>query len=283
MFKKILTYYLLDYQAWQRLNVAIAKGGAMMAARNIDLTDPSTWEFSGFSQNGEDGILDVLRSQLGNPNRSFVEIGASEGIENNTSWLAVMEKYNGIMVEGNSWHAGRANRVVMPLCIGAECLNMFVEPDNIGDLKKRMLHPDPDVFSLDIDGNDYHIAKAVLEQGIRPRIFVVEYNSVFGPERRVTIKYQRGFANAQGDPTQLCYGVSLAGWKEFFKDNGYEFVTVESAGVNAFFVDKDLFPRGFLDSVRGLQFASNRFQQRKFQCSDEEQFKLIAHRDFMDI
>lgn len=283
MFKRIFSYYLLDFQTWQRLNIAISKGGAMMAARNVDLTRPSTWEFSGFSQNGEDGVLEVLRNQLSNPNRSFVEIGAGDGVENNTSWLAVMDKYNGIMVEGNSWLAGRANRVVMSLCIGAECLNTFVETDSIAPLKKRMLHLDPDVFSLDIDGNDYHIAKAVLEQGIRPKIFVVEYNSVFGPERTVTIKYQKGFVYTQNDPTQLCYGVSLAGWKKFFQDNDYEFVTVERAGVNAFFVDKNLFPREFLESVSGLQFASNRFQQRKFQCSDEEQFKLISDRDLMDI
>lgn len=283
MFKKIFNYYLLDFQAWQRLNIAISKGGAMMAARKVDLTQPSTWEFSGFSQNGEDGVLEVLRSQLANSNRSFVEIGAGDGVENNTSWLAVMDKFNGIMVEGNGWLAGRANRVVLPLCIGAECLNTFVETDSIGTLRKRMLHLDPDVFSLDIDGNDYHIAKAVLEQDIRPKIFVVEYNSVFGPERSVTIKYKPGFAYTEGDSTRLCYGVSLAGWKKFFHDNGYEFVTVERAGVNAFFVDRDLFQREFLDNVNGLQFASNRFQQRKFQRSDEEQFKLIADRDLVDI
>ena len=33
MFKKIITYYLLDFLAWQRINAAIAKGGAMMHAR----------------------------------------------------------------------------------------------------------------------------------------------------------------------------------------------------------------------------------------------------------
>ena len=104
MFKKIFTYYLLDFLAWQRINAAIAKGGAMMQARRIDLSDPATWEFSGFSQNGEDGILDVLRGQLSSSNRFFVEIGAADGVENNSSWLAVMEKYNGLMVEGSSRH-----------------------------------------------------------------------------------------------------------------------------------------------------------------------------------
>ena len=60
MIKKLFNY-LLDVRDRQRINIALSKGAAMMHARNIDLTQPGTWEFSGFSQNGEDGILDVLR------------------------------------------------------------------------------------------------------------------------------------------------------------------------------------------------------------------------------
>ncbi len=283
MFRKIFNYYLLDFQAWQHINIAVARGGAMMTARRIDLTQPATWEFCGFSQNGEDGVLDVLRSQLPTSNRFFVEIGAGDGRENNTSWLAVMEKQNGIMIEGNGWLAGRANRTVIPMCIGVECLNTFVETDNIDTLRARMLHLDPDVFSIDIDGNDYYIAKAVLEQGIRPRIFVVEYNSVYGPERSMTIKHRQSFSYMEGDAGNLYYGVSLAGWKKFFKQNDYEFVTVERCGVNAFFVDKNVFPAEFLANVKALEFASNRFQQKKFQLSDEDQFKLVAEHEFEDI
>ena len=73
-----------DLQDRQRIAIALAKG-ARMSARRIDLRAPATWEFSAFSQNGEDGILDVLRSKLIDANRSFIEIGASDGIENNTA------------------------------------------------------------------------------------------------------------------------------------------------------------------------------------------------------
>ncbi len=283
MFKKIITYYLLDFLAWQRINAAIAKGGAMMQARRIDLSDPATWEFSGFSQNGEDGILDVLRGQLSSSNRFFVEIGAADGVENNSSWLAVMEKYNGIMVEGDSWLVGRANRTVVPLSIGAECINMFVDTGNIGDLKGLMLHHDPDVFSLDIDGNDYYIAKGIFEAGIRPKIFVVEYNSVFGPDRSVTIEYQEDFIFTKQDATQLYYGVSLSAWKKFFAGLDYEFITVDRNGVNAFFVDRSQCDSEFLGNVNGLAFAENRYQRRKFGVPDEQQFELIKNRKFVDV
>ena len=32
--------------------------------RSIDLTETASWEFSGFSQNGEDGIIDILCNQI---------------------------------------------------------------------------------------------------------------------------------------------------------------------------------------------------------------------------
>lgn len=283
MVSKLFTYYLLDFLAWNRINAAIAKGGAMRQARRIDLSTPSTWEFSGFSQNGEDGVLDVLRQQLKDSNRFFVEIGAGDGTENNSSWLVVMEKYNGLMIEGNSWLAGRANRTVVPFSIGVECINLFVNTENVANIKESMSHLDPDVFSLDIDGNDYYIAECIFADGIRPKIFVVEYNSVFGPDRRLTIEYQDDFSYSKQDSTKLYYGVSLAAWKKFFDKRDYQFVTVERNGVNAFFVDRSQFDPGFLDNLNGLEFAENRFQRRKFRMPDEQQFKLIESRKFVDV
>jgi len=67
----------------------------------LDHTDPISWSFSGFSQNGEDGIIDYLASRLRNPNYYFVEIGAADGLENNTSWLAIARRYSGLMLEAD--------------------------------------------------------------------------------------------------------------------------------------------------------------------------------------
>src|SRR5258707_6470746 len=112
--------YLLGVRDRERIIIALTKGAAMMHARNIDLTRTASWEFSGFSQNGEDGILDVLRRQLTSSNRYFIEIGAADGIENNTAWLVVAEKYAGLMIEGNAKLAKRANRTVVPHSPGVE-------------------------------------------------------------------------------------------------------------------------------------------------------------------
>ena len=278
-----LKHFLWDLRDRQRIVIALTKGGAMMHARTIDLQNPQTWEFSGFSQNGEDGILDVLRCQLRQANRYFIEIGTSDGIENNCAWLVVAERYNGLMVEGNARLVERARRTMVNYSIGAECVQLFVGRDNLQQLLDLAMHPDPDVFSLDIDGIDYYIAEAVIQAGLRPKIFVVEYNSVFGPHRSCTIEYADQFVFTKAHPTQLYYGVSITGWRNFFNRHGYRFVTVDRNGVNAFFVDPQHFHAEFLASVNGIAFAENAMQRRKFRRSAEEQFKLIEDQRYVEI
>jgi hypothetical protein len=275
--------FLYDLRDRQRMIIALSRGAAMMAARKVDLGRPATWEFSGFSQNGEDGILDVLRGKLATPNRYFVEIGASDGIENNSAWLLVAEKYGGIMIEGDPELAKRANRVVVRHSIGAQCRAMFVTRDNVPELKALSLHDDPDVFSLDIDGNDYYVAQAILDCGFRPKIFVVEYNSVYGPDRCMTIEYRENFVFTTAHPTHLYYGVGVSAWRKLFESRGYRFVTVERNGVNAFFVDPSAFEPGFLPGVKPLEFAENRYKRMKFGTSTEEQFALIADQPFVSV
>jgi predicted O-methyltransferase YrrM len=278
-----LRNYLLDLRDRQQIAIALTRGTAMMNARRIDLTLPSTWEFSGFSQNGEDGILDVLRRQLGSSNRYFVEIGAGSGIENNTTWLALAEKHSGVMIEGDERRAARAARMLSAANLGVECRHLFVVPEIADQIVSLALQRDPDVLSVDIDGCDYYVVRALLEAGLRPRILAVEYNSVFGAERSATIEYSERFDFTSAHPTQLYYGVSIAGWRTYLEKQDYRFVTVERNGVNAFFVDPVHFDPVFLRDVKGLGFAENYYQLRKFRAPNAQQFSLIASQAFVSI
>ena len=278
-----LRNYFLDARDRQRIAIALARGAATMHSRRVDLAAPSTWEFSGFSQNGEDGVLDVLRKQLRSANRYFIEIGAADGIENNTAWLAIAERYSGIMIEGDAHRAARAARIIASSSLGVDCQHLFVSPAKGATIVALALHRDPDVFSLDIDGCDYYVARALLDSGLRPRIMVVEYNSVFGPKRSATIEYREDFDMASAHLTQLYYGVSIAGWRAYLEKQGYRFVTVDRNGVNAFFVDPAHFDASFLKGFRGLEFAENYYQLRKFRIPSEGQFSLIASQKFVPI
>lgn len=81
----------------------------------------------------------------------------------------------------------------------------------------------------------------------------------------------------------LYYGVSIAGWKTFFNHYGYKFITVESNGVNGFFVDPAEFDEVFLSQVSGTAFEENRHQLRVFKELHEKQFQRIKHLEFAEI
>ena len=63
-----------------RISTAMSRAAATASRRLIDPLVPLTWEFAGFSQHGEDGILDYLCDRIFEPNRLFFEIGAADGL-----------------------------------------------------------------------------------------------------------------------------------------------------------------------------------------------------------
>lgn len=267
----------------QYINVSLSKAGAIIPLRKIDASLPNSWEFSAFSQSGEDGIIDYLADKIIEPNRYFIEIGSENGLENNTSWLAIVKKYSGLMIEGREKSSKLCKLIMSTLNIGVDCRCVYVTKENIKQILKFSLYTEPDVFSLDIDGNDYYIAKAIMETGFRPKIFIVEYNSVFGPDRCLTVKYNERFDCYKAHKSGLYYGASISGWKRFFKLFGYKFVTVNLNGTNAFFINPDYFDKNLIDNLKGLEFLENFYHLNKFKITHDEQFKLVADMDYEEI
>ena len=282
MLKKIKNL-IYDNRDRHRILIKLTKGIAMSQSRNIDLVNPHTWEFSGFSQNGEDGIIDFLRSKLSTNNQYFIEIGSADGIDNNTAWLLFARSYNGLMIDGNSNLTERAQRMVSSYSIGLRICNMFVTIKSIKNIKAISKTLNPDVLSLDIDGNDYFIAQELFLQGFRPKIFVVEYNSTFGPENSITIIPDDEFNYLTKHKSGLYYGVSITAWKKLFLNYGYKFITVDSKGVNAFFVDPQYFDHLFLNNIKSHFFIENESQYLRFATNYQEQFNIIKSMNFTNI
>lgn len=276
-------FYLKRLHSRQYISMALARGAAASCCREIIASVPYTWEFSAFSQNGEDGIIDYLSRKIRKPNWYFIEIGSNTGMENNTSWLGIARKYSGLWIEGNHNYSSWAAKIISPLSLGIECICLKVNPSNVNKIKEKTLFLDPDVFSLDIDGVDYYVMKAIIESGFRPKICVVEYNSVFGPEMKLTIKYNDDFDYTTAHPTRLYFGVSINAWRKFFALHGYRFVGVDSNGVNAFFINPSEFEREFVNNIRGLEFQENFYHALKFKLSWQERFKMIQDMDYIQI
>ena len=48
-------------------------------------------EYSNFSQNGEDGIIEFLSNKLLNNNKFFIDMGCGNGLENNSTNLILTD------------------------------------------------------------------------------------------------------------------------------------------------------------------------------------------------
>lgn len=201
-------------------------------------------ELSVFSQNGEDGILLYLFARLGVTNRTFVEFGVEDGRECNAANLAVNHDWSGLLMDGSEQNVA-AGRLHYDSRLGASSsrvrfVQAFVTADNINQLlAEQNVHGEIDLLSIDIDGNDYWVWKAI--EQIDPRVVVIEYNASFGPERQVTIPYRADFVwNARSFPDLFFTGASLSLLNRLGEEKGYILVGCDSNGVNAFFVRKDV-------------------------------------------
>lgn len=269
--------YLFSLRDLQRINLSLSRAAATAPLRHIDPINPSTWEFSGFSQHGEDGIIDYLIGIMINPTGYFVEIGSGNGLENNTTWLAIARYYRGLMIDGGKENVEWCKYLLHPMNYGLDFKQIYVSKDNVPDIVRTMQTDQPDLFSLDIDGIDYYICQELLNQGVRPGIWALEYNSALGPDKIAAVRYENNFCRENESPGKLYYGCSVSAWKKLMAKNNYHFVTTDSCGVNVFFVDVNKFDKKFIENIKGQEFEENAVQRKEFGTTWNEQFDMVKN------
>ena len=187
-----------------------------------------------YSQNGEDGILEAIFRKIGTTNKVGVEFGVEDGFECNTRFLIEKRGWTCLQMDG-----GNNN----PPSIKQE----FITAENINDLFKKYNVPKTfDLLSIDIDGNDYWVWKAIDSQYC-PAVVVIEYNGKFPPSECKVIEYQPDF---QWDRTDY-YGASLGALVKLAGEKGYTLVGCDGEGVNSFFVRDDKIEGNFIR--RGIE------------------------------
>ena len=208
-----------------------------------------------FSQSDEDGVtLEILRrlGMLQNNRESpyrYAEIGVETGVECNTLVLAALG-WSGVWID----QVDMCYEIPNPSRLTH--IKARVNRDNVHDLLPR----DPgytvplDVLSIDVDGLDYHLCKAVLQdshQIIRPALWIVEYNADFPPP----VQFVQDYDEDYGWDGSNYYGASLQSFSDMFKRNGYSLAACNAAsGCNAFFVRTDMFEtRAFSDVPRDIR------------------------------
>jgi len=193
-------------------------------------------EYQVFSQNGEDGIIQEIFNRIGYTNKYFIEFGVENGLECNTTNL-LHKGWRGLWIEGNAdFYAQISKRFANFIKDGYLTVqHEFITGENIEGLFNNVNSPkEPDLLSIDIDYNDYHIWKAITQY--KPRVVVIEYNSIFRPDTHFVVQY---------NPTRVWdksshFGASLLALEQLGIEKGYYLVGCVFTGSNAFFVRQDL-------------------------------------------
>ncbi len=180
------------------------------------------------SQFGEDGIIQQALQIIGDNDGWCVEFGASDGVNlSNTYNLINNMGYTGVLIEGDKLrfrslvehYRAHRNVTLINTFVGFEqedCLDTILE-------KIPGIPANFDLLSIDIDGNDYHVWKAV--QRYKPKIVVIEYNP--------TIPNAVEFV--QVPDMRVTHGSSILSICKLAERKGYELIAVTQA--NAIFVD----------------------------------------------
>lgn len=179
------------------------------------------------SQCGDDGVLAALFELLGTTDRSYVEFGCGDGVECNTRQLQ-LAGWSGVLMDGTV-EPGAADVTIHQAWITAENINALLDQHGVP--------AEPDLMSIDLDGNDYWVWRAIER---RPRVVVAEYNGNLAKDRALTMPYD---PEHRWDGSDY-YGASLLALEKLGREKGYTLVYCNQAGVNAYFVRDDVLPAG---------------------------------------
>jgi hypothetical protein len=203
------------------------------------LKDPIRLERFGYkvySQSDEDGILSEIFRRIGTTNKKFVEFGVQNGLECNGHFL-LHKGWQGLWLEGSSDYCKQIHdNFKVPIANNRlNVVNAFIDKDNINDLiRSGGMNENIDLLSIDIDGNDYHVWKAI--NCINSRVVCIEYNAKFPSDFEWVMEYD---ASHIWDETDK-HGASLKSLEILGNELGYQLVGTNLNGINAFFVKKAL-------------------------------------------
>lgn len=209
--------------------------GKQMASLSAIATDISKSEFKVFSQWGDDGMIQYLINNIIISEKYFIEFGVENYTEANTRFLLMNNNWSGLIMDGSASNIDYVRNDHISWQYDLKAKHAFVTAENINELITSENAPHKiGLLHIDIDGNDYWIWKKI--NCVVADIVIVEYNSLFGCERSITIPYQPNFTRTAGHYSNLFYGTSLLSLCDLAKEKGYTFVGCNSAGNNAYFV-----------------------------------------------
>lgn len=238
----------------------------------------------GFSYSSEEQILGKYIDQLLPPNhsRSVVDIGAGNGVRWSNTYSLFQKGWHGVGIEADAEKFSRLVRAYKNLPHAQAC-HSTANPENIVPLLRSLgVETGFSVLSLDIDGNDYWVLRAVLSE-FRPAIIITEVNEKIPPPIRFLCKY-----TPDSHLRHHFYGYSISVLEDLCEEHNYGLLELEYN--NAFIAPRELtqahitdaasaYERGYRDRPdRKERFASNLDMESLHSLTPDEGMKFL--RDF---
>ena len=213
--------------------------GSLLAQNARKSTSIRDAEFKVFSQFGDDGIIQFLLSKIPTIVDKFVEFGVENYEESNTRFLLMNNNWCGLIIDGSDSNITYIKQDSMYWRYDLNAIKSFITIENINQtLEDNNFNGRIGILSIDIDGNDYWIWKAITVT--EADVVIIEYNSLFGINRPITVPYRADFVRNTIHYSNLYFGASLLALCELGETKGYSFIGCNSAGNNAYFVKKHL-------------------------------------------
>lgn len=183
------------------------------------------------SQTGEDGIVEAILGVMPERNKWCVEFGAWDGIYlSNTRHLIENNGYSAVLIEADPKSCKELvkNNAAFD---HVTCIRAFVGFDKSDSLDVLLAKTECplnfDFLSVDIDGNDIHVWRAV--ERYRPKLVCIEFNPTI-PD---------GVLFEQPRDPAVKWGSSLDAYNALAQTKNYKLVCVTEA--NAFFMSNECF------------------------------------------
>ncbi|HXM33706.1 MAG TPA: hypothetical protein VN920_00830 [Pyrinomonadaceae bacterium] len=188
----------------------------------------------GFSNGREEQILARYIAEFlpTGHNRTAVDIGAGDGMRWSNTYALFLNGWKGVGIEFDGRKFVKLARAYKYFPDVYASRNRAT-PNNIVPLLQSYETPaDFAVLSLDIDGNDYWVLRAILSV-FRPQLIVTEINEKIPPPIRFVVKYDPDF-----QLRHHFFGYSMAVLADLCEEFGYVILTLEYN--NAFLAPKEL-------------------------------------------
>ena len=246
----------------QRVAKSVHQNFVIQLQHGEQFSNPKRLEKYGYciaSQNEEDGMLAEVFRRIGVADKTFFEFGVGNGLQSITTAL-LLQGWRGWWIEIHPQkfqfikhyfrEAVNSGRLTV--------VDTMVNRENIESITEELGIPDEiDLLSIDIDGNDYHVFKAL--ERVRPRVAVLEYNGIFPPPIEKVAAYDPSYEYAP----HTYVGASLQSLVKMANRKGYRLVGCNISGLNCIFVRSDLAQDHFVSPAT----AENLYNPPRYQLA----------------